>query len=432
MAKLENTDHKLFTEAKKIIPGGVNSPVRSFKAVEGDPVFIKKAFGSKLYSEKNKEYIDYCLSWGAMILGHAHPRITKAVLEAVRKGTSFGTVTKSESELARLIVEAVPSIEQVRLTNSGTEAVMGAVRLARAFTGKNKIIKFEGAYHGHADYLLAKAGSGLATFGVPVGSGVPEDFIKHTIVLPFNDVKKIEETAKKYNQDLAAIIVEPVAANCGVIIPREDFLPGLRKVADKFGIVLIFDEVITGFRLSYGGAQEYFQVEPDLTCLGKIIGGGLPVGAFGGRKEIMRLLSPEGDVYQAGTLAGNPVTVAGGIAALSLLKETMPYGILGEKTSELCGGIKSAAEGYGIKLKLNTIGSMFSFFFEKKEVFDYAAAKTQGFGLFKRFFHKLLAEGVYLSPSPFEANFLSLAHTAKDIEHTVKVVKKALKELKER
>ena len=309
-----NVGKRLFNEAKRYIPGGVNSPVRSFKAVGGYPVFIKKGKGSKIYSEYGRpvrrsqtrkvfdeggELIDYCLSWGTLILGHAHPEIIDALWQAIKNGTSFGTATKLETELAKLIVEAVPSIEQVRLTNSGTEAVMGAARIARGYTKKNKIIKFEGSYHGHADYLLVKAGSGAATLGIPDSLGVPKDFTKHTIILPFNDIEKVEETAKLYRKDLAAIIVEPVAANCGVILPRPGFLEGLRRIADRYNIVLIFDEVITGFRLSYGGAQEYFNVKPDLTCLGKIIGGGLPIGAFGGRKDIMQLLAPIGSVYQA-------------------------------------------------------------------------------------------------------------------------------------
>lgn len=402
----------LFDEAKKYIPGGVNSPVRSFQAVGGYPIFIKQGKGSKIYSECGKEFIDFCLSWGVLILGHAYPEVTAALLETIKKGTSFGTATRLEIELAKLIAEALPSIEQVRLTNSGTEAVMGAIRLARAYTQKDKIIKFEGAYHGHADYLLVKAGSGQATLGIPTSAGIPRDFIKHTLVLPYNDIEKVKETVKKYQKNLAAIIVEPVLANCGVILPKEGFLQDLRKLADKYNIVLIFDEVITGFRISYAGAQGYFDVKPDLTCLGKIVGGGVPVGAFGGGKEIMQLLAPEGPVYQAGTLSGNPVAVSAGVATLNILKKNNPYPDLERRTKEFCKSIGGKAKDFKIKLKVNHISSMFSLFFTDREVVDFNSAKTQDLRLFKKFFHGLLRNGVYFSPSGFEANFLSTAHSA--------------------
>lgn len=420
---------QLFSDAKRYIPGGVNSPVRSFRAVGGYPVFVNRACGSKLYGECGRGFIDYCLSWGALILGHAHPALTQNLWQAIRNGTSFGTATKLETELAKLIAEAIPSIKQVRLTNSGTEAVMGAIRLARAYTNRNKIIKFEGSYHGHADYLLVKAGSGVATLGIPDSLGVPKDFTKHTIVLPYNNIKRVEEIVKKHQKDLAAIIVEPVGANCGVVLPMSEFLQGLRRIADKYNVVLIFDEVITGFRLSYGGAQGYFNIKPDLTCLGKIIGGGLPIGAFGGKKEIMQLLAPLGGVYQAGTLSGNPIAVTAGIATLKVLKETSPYEALEEKTEELCEGIKLIAKRYNIKLKANYISSMFSIFFTDEEVIDSRSAKTQDIDLFKRFFHGLLKGGVYFSPSGFEADFLSTVHSIEDIEKTLKVVDKVLKDL---
>jgi len=413
---VEITSRELFSEAKKYIPGGVNSPVRSFKAVGGYPVFVHRASGSKFYGECGREFIDYCLSWGALILGHAYPEVTEALERAVKKGTSFGTATKLETELAMLIVEAVPSIEQVRLTNSGTEAVMSAIRLARAYTKKDKIIKFEGSYHGHADYLLVKGGSGQATLGIPDSLGVPKDFTRHTIVLPYNNIKKVEEIASKYQNDLAAIIVEPVAGNSGVILPVSGFLQGLRKIADKHNIVLIFDEVITGFRISYKGAQGYFNVKPDLTCLGKVIGGGLPIGAFGGKKKIMQLLAPLGSVYQAGTLSGNPIAVTAGIATLKILKEINPYEVLEKKTKELCEGIMARADKYNIKAKANYISSMFSIFFTPQHTH-----------LFRRFYHGILKEGVYFSPSGFEANFLSVKHTVGDIEKTLGVVDKALK-----
>lgn len=427
--KLSTINHKLFCEAKRYIPGGVNSPVRSFKAVGGYPVFVRRGSGSKFYGECGREFIDYCLSWGALILGHAHPKVVEALWRAIEKGTGFGAPTKLETELAKLIVEAVPSIEQVRLTNSGTEAVMSAVRLARAYTKKERIIKFEGAYHGHADYLLVKAGSGAVTLGIPDSLGVPKDFARHTIVLPFNNITKVEEAVKKHQKDLAAIIVEPVAANCGVILPKREFLQGLRKIADKYQVILIFDEVITGFRLSYSGAQGYFNVRPDLTCLGKIIGGGLPVGAFGGRKDIMQLLAPEGGVYQAGTLSGNPVAVTAGIVTLSALKKNGSYETMEKKTKELCEAIKIKAGQYKIRLKVNYIGSIFSIFFTNEEVTDYSSASRQDLKLFKKFFHHLLGEGIYFSPSGFETNFLSTMHSAEDIDKTLKVINTALKDL---
>ncbi len=423
----ETLNKKLFNDAKQYIPGGVNSPVRSFKAIGGYPIFAKRASGSKLYGECGGKFIDYCLSWGTLILGHAHPEVTEALGQAIKNGTSFGTATKLETELAKLIVEAIPSIEQVRLTNSGTEAVMSAIRLARAYTKKNKIIKFEGSYHGHADYLLVKAGSGVATLGIPDSLGVPKDFVKYTIVLPYNNIKKVKEAVKRYQKDLAAIIVEPVAANCGVVLPKRGFLQELRRIADNYNIVLIFDEVITGFRLSYGGAQTFFGIKPDLTCLGKIIGGGLPVGAFGGKKEMMQLLAPQGGVYQAGTLSGNPVAVTAGIITLKRLKENNPYGILEKKTLRLCEEIKLRAEKYSLALKINYIGSMFSIFFIDEDVIDYRTAKTQNIDLFKRFFHGLLKRGVYFSPSGFEADFLSTEHTAEDIERTLEAIDKSFK-----
>lgn len=430
---------ELFAQAKKYIPGGVNSPVRSFSAVGGYPVFVKEAKGSKIYGECGREFIDYCLSWGALILGHAHPKVIAALEEALKKGTSFGTATKLEIELAKLITEAQPSIEQVRLTNSGTEAVMSAIRLARAYTKRNKIIKFGGSYHGHADYLLVnpaparrgwvKGGSAQATLGIPNSLGVPKDFSKHTLVLPYNDLVQLEKTVAKYQKDIAAIIVEPVAANCGVIRPISGFLTGLRKTADKYNLVLIFDEVITGFRLSYAGAQGYFKIKPDLTCLGKIIGGGLPVGAFGGKKEIMQLLAPEGGVYQAGTLSGNPIAVTAGIVTLNTLKDNNPYESLEKKTKEFCEQIKKKARAYKVKLKINYLGSLFSIFFTDKDVINYTSACLQDLRLFKKFYHRLLKYGIYFSPSAFEANFLSTAHTDEDIEKTLQVIDQTLRDL---
>lgn len=413
-------DKALFDRAKKYIPGGVNSPVRSFKAVGGNPVFMKSGKGSKIYSESRKEFIDYCLSWGALILGHAYPDVTKALKEAVNNGSSFGTVTKKETELAKLITDAVGSIEQVRLTNSGTEAVMGAVRLARAYTSRDKIIKFQGSYHGHADYLLSGS------------DGVPKGISKDTIVLAYNDIEKVEQAAVVNKDTIAAIIVEPVAANCGLILPETGFLEGLKNVCDKHNIVLIFDEVITGFRLSYGGAQKLFNIIPDLTCLGKIIGGGMPIGAFGGRRKIMKLLAPEGKVYQAGTLSGNPVAVSAGITTLKVLNSRRPYRTLKRNTEQLCKGIISIARDCGIGVNINYIGSMFSCFFTNREVVDFRTAQKQNQKLFMKFFQGLLKRGIYFSPSGFESNFISTSHTKKDIINTLDAIDAVFRKLRRR
>ena len=406
---VKSLDKKLFNEAKKYIPGGVNSPVRSFKAIGGEPIFIKYGKGPKIYSEDGREFIDYCLSWGTLILGHANEKVGTALKKALENGVSFGAITKQEVELAAIITDAIPSIEKIRLTNSGTEAVMGAVRLARAFTGKNKLIKFEGSYHGHADYLLDCR-------------GIPQAFKDSVITLPYNDAKRAQVVIKEKHSDIAAIIVESVTANMGVVLPREGFLQTLRRLCDSYNIALIFDEVITGFRLVYGGAQKFFGIRPDLTCLGKIIGGGLPVGAFGGRSDIMNLLAPEGDVYQAGTFSGNPLTVAAGITTLKVLKKEGLYQDLSKRTHSLCRGIADNAKEHGIKIKTNFIGAMFSIFFTDEEIRDYAAVKRCDMELFKRLYHGLLQGGVYLSPSGYEANFVSTAHTAKDSKATQKAV----------
>lgn len=432
MAKIINLDanRKLFNEAKKVIPGGVNSPVRSFASVGGHPIFSKKGRGPYLWDEGGKKYIDYCLCWGALILGHAHPGLLKVLKSRIDKGTGFGTATEPEITIAKLITQAIPSIEQVRLVSSGTEAVMSAIRLGRAYTRKRKIIKFEGSYHGHADHLLVKGGSGLATLGISNSCGVPQDFAKHTIVIPYNNLEVFKSTVKKYQDDLAAVIVEPIAANCGLILPKKEFLKTLRKLTREYNVVLIFDEVITGFRLGFGGAQELFGIKPDLTCLGKIIGAGLPIGAFGGSRKIMKLLAPTGSVYQAGTLSGNPVSVAAGIFTLKALRKLNPYKSLESETKKISLALKSAAEKNNIDLKVNCIGSMFSLFFTKKEVIDYETAKTQNSDLFKRFFKGMLSEGVYFSPSGFEVNFLSIAHSNDDIEKTIKIFRKVLRKLR--
>lgn len=432
MAKIINLDanRKLFNEAKKVIPGGVNSPVRSFASVGGHPIFSKKGRGPYLWDEGGKKYIDYCLCWGALILGHAHPGLLKVLKSRIDKGTGFGTATEPEITIAKLITQAIPSIEQVRLVSSGTEAVMSAIRLGRAYTRKRKIIKFEGSYHGHVDHLLVKGGSGLATLGISNSCGVPQDFAKHTIVIPYNNLEVFKSTVKKYQDDLAAVIVEPIAANCGLILPKKEFLKTLRKLTREYNVVLIFDEVITGFRLGFGGAQELFGIKPDLTCLGKIIGAGLPIGAFGGSRKIMKLLAPTGSVYQAGTLSGNPVSVAAGIFTLKALRKLNPYKSLESETKKISLALKSAAEKNNIDLKVNCIGSMFSLFFTKKEVIDYETAKTQNSDLFKRFFKGMLSEGVYFSPSGFEVNFLSIAHSNDDIEKTIKIFRKVLRKLR--
>lgn len=414
---VETLDRQLFNEAKKYIPGGVNSPIRSFGAVGGYPVFVNYGQGSKIYDECGSEFIDYCMAFGALILGHANPKVKEALKKAVVKGTIFGTPTKQETELAKLIIKAISSIEKLRLTNSGTEAVMGAIRLARAFTKKDKIIKFEGSYHGHADYLL----------NCP---GVSKEFTRHTIVAPYNNIKKVKDLVKKHKKDIAAVIVEPVAGNMGVALPKAGFLEELRRATYRYNIVLIFDEVITGFRLSFGGAQEIFGIKPDLTCLGKVMGAGLPCGAFGGRNEIMKLLAPEGGVYQAGTFSGNPITVSAALANLKLLSKNPPYRYIAELTENLCERIRQIAKDYRIKLKINYIGSMFSIFFTDKEVLDYNTAKSQNIDLFKRFYRGLLKEGIYFSPSYLEADFLSIAHTDYDLEKTSKAVSKVLRKLR--
>lgn len=422
---------KLFEEAKRYIPGGVNSPVRAFNTVGGTPPFIKKGKGAKIWDEEGKDYLDYCMSWGALILGHSHPEVVKKVKERVERGTSFGTPTKLETELAKEICKASPSIEQVRLVNSGTEACMSAIRLARGYTGGTKIIKFSGCYHGHSDYLLVQAGSGAMTFGVPNSLGVPEDFTKHTFVLPYNNLTLVEKIVKKHPRAIACIIVEPVAGNMGVVPPREDFLKGLREICDHYRIVLIFDEIITGFRVSFGGAQEIYKVKPDLTCLGKIMGGGLPIGALGGKKEIMENLSPQGGVYQAGTLAGNPVSVTCGLETLKILSRKGTYDLLEKKSKFLVQGMEEKIKKWGIKAVINRVGSMFTLFFTlEKEVYDYETASRSNTKYYACFFHEMLKQGIYFPPSQFEASFISLAHRTEDMEKTIEASSVAFKKLR--
>jgi glutamate-1-semialdehyde 2,1-aminomutase len=420
---------RLFEEARKVIPGGVNSPVRAFKSVGGTPIFIKAARGSKIYDADGNEYIDYVASWGPMILGHAHPDIIRAITEAARHGTSYGAPTELEIEMARLVVEAVPSIEKVRFVSSGTEAVMSAIRLARGYTGRPKIIKFEGCYHGHSDSLLAKAGSGLITLSIPGTPGVTEGTASDTIVLPYNDLSAVEAAFSEEGERIAAVIVEPIAGNMGVVLPEPGFLEGLRRITKEHGALLIFDEVITGFRVAYGGAQELYGVIPDLTTLGKIIGGGLPVGAFGGRAEIMDYIAPDGPVYQAGTLSGNPLAMAAGIAMLSNLKHPSVYEALEQKGKMFAEGMREAALEAGVPVYQTRVGSLSCMFFTEQTVKDYATAATSDTERYKRFFWGMARRGCYFAPSQFEAAFVSVAHTETDIEKTIDAAREVFKEI---
>ena len=421
---MTNSD-RLFKQAQRYIPGGVNSPVRAFRAVGGNPLFIQRAQGARIWDVDDNEYIDYVASWGPMILGHAHPQVVKAIQRAAGRGTSYGAPTALEVELASLIVEAVPSVELLRMVNSGTEAVMSAIRLARGYTGRDKIIKFEGCYHGHSDGLLVRAGSGATTFGIPDSPGVPADYTRNTLLAPFNDLAAVQGLIRAHPGQIACIIVEPIAGNMGVIPPQEGFLEGLRKLCDKEGIILIFDEVITGFRVGWSGAQGLYGVMPDLTCLGKIIGGGLPVGAFGGKRAIMEKLAPLGGVYQAGTLSGNPLAMTAGTETLKLLKEKGTYERLEEKAAFLCFKAEEIARASGAPTSFTRVGSMFCTFFTAGPVVDYASAKQSDTEAFRRYFWALLKGGVYIAPSQFEAGFLSLAHTDEDIEKTLTALQSA-------
>ncbi|MGA2192333.1 MAG: glutamate-1-semialdehyde 2,1-aminomutase [Nitrospirota bacterium] len=427
---MENTkSKKLFKAAVKLIPGGVNSPVRAFKSVGMEPFFVKKAKGSKIYDVDGNSYIDYVLSWGPMILGHAHPAVTKALISAIKNGTSFGAPTELEVTLAKMVTDAIPSVEMVRMVSSGTEATMSAIRLARGFTGRDKIIKFDGGYHGHADSLLVKAGSGAATFGVPDSPGVPAALAENTITCPYNDLSAVNAVMRREGVKIACIIVEPVAGNMGCVPPVPGFLQGLKELSDRHGALLIFDEVMTGFRVAYGGAQSIYKVKPDLTCLGKVIGGGLPVGAYGGRADIMEKISPVGPVYQAGTLSGNPLAMTAGIETLKLLKTPGRYKELEKKSAKLTKGLKEAFKRAGVKASFNRVGSMFTVFFTEREVTDYAGAKTSDLAAFSKYFRGMLDSGVNLAPSQFEAGFMSLAHTDADIEKTVKAAARVLNTL---
>ena len=421
----------LFEEAQRYLPGGVNSPVRAFGAVGGTPPFIVRGQGSKIFDVDGNRFIDYVCSWGPLILGHSHPQVVAAIKRAAEKGTSFGAPTELETDLARMIAAAIPSIEMIRFVNSGTEATMTALRLARAFAGRDKIVKFAGGYHGHADGLLVKGGSGLATLGLPSSPGVPASYAQNTLVAPYNNVEAVAQLFRSYPGEIAAVIVEPVAANIGVVPPQPGFLDGLRSLTSDHGALLIFDEVITGFRVAYGGAQTIYGITPDLTCLGKIIGGGLPVGAYGGRREIMEMIAPAGPVYQAGTLSGNPLAMTAGLVTIKILKETEAFAQAAIKARHLTSGIKNIAAAHNIPVQASVKGTMFGFYFLKEAgvtISDYASAKqyadTERFGTF---FHAMLERGVYFAPSQFEAGFMSAAHSDADVDKTLQAVDDALK-----
>jgi glutamate-1-semialdehyde 2,1-aminomutase len=416
----------LFQRAQEIIPGGVNSPVRAFRGVGGTPPFIEQGQGSRIFDADNLQYIDCVGSWGPMILGHGHRYVVEAVKKAATRGFSFGAPTAGEIELAEMIIQAIPSIEMIRLVNSGTEATMSALRLARAATGRNKILKFDGGYHGHVDSLLVKAGSGGATFNLPDSAGVPAEVTKLTISVPYNNLEAVRNAV---DDDLAAIIVEPVAGNMGCVPPAEGFLQGLRDICDKNGTLLILDEVMTGFRVSYNGAQALYNIKPDITTLGKIIGGGMPIGAYGGRADLMKLVSPLGPMYQAGTLSGNPVAVAAGKSTLSVLKNSSIYNDLEERSAEFAFGVTSAASKHGVAVTLNRVGSMWTLFFTEGPVFDFDSANTSNREKFARFFHLMLGEGVYLPPSQLEAAFFSAAHAKKDILQLIERADRVLKKI---
>ncbi len=424
-----SSNHNLFAEAQRHIPGGVNSPVRAFRSVGGDPVFVKRAAGAYFWDENDQRYIDYVGSWGPMILGHAHPVVIEAVREAALRGLSYGAPTVAETQMADAICAIVPSIEMVRLTSSGTEATMSAIRLARGYTGRDKIVKFEGNYHGHSDSLLVKAGSGALTFGVPSSPGVPKALAELTLTLEYNNIEQVRETFAQIGQEIAAIIVEPVAGNMNCIPPVPGFLEGLRAVCDEYGTVLIFDEVMTGFRVALGGAQAHYGVTPDMTTLGKIIGGGMPVGAFGGKRAIMEHISPLGPVYQAGTLSGNPVAMAAGLATLELLQAPGFYAQLTAKTTALCTGLAAAGKAAGVPVVTQQAGGMFGLFFTEHPVTSFNAATQCDTAAFNRFFHGMLAAGVYLAPSAYEAGFVSIAHTEADIQATLAAAESILRAL---
>ncbi|MCJ7490827.1 MAG: glutamate-1-semialdehyde 2,1-aminomutase [Dehalococcoidia bacterium] len=429
MALSHDRSHEVFQRSLRYLAGGVNSPVRAFRAVGGEPVVIARGEGPYVYDVDGNRYIDYVCSWGPLILGHAHPAVVEAVRRAAERGTSYGAPTEAEADLAQLIVEAMPSIELLRFVNSGTEATMSALRLARAFTGRDKIVKFEGCYHGHADGLLVQAGSGVATLGLPDSPGVPASYAQETLVARFNDVPSVEALFDRHGDAIAAVIVEPVAGNMGVVPPQPGFLEALREITRRAGALLVFDEVITGFRVAYGGAQSLYGITPDLTCLGKIIGGGLPVGAYGGRREVMQMLAPNGPVYQAGTLSGNPLAMAAGLATLRELQSPGFYERLDALSAKLVESVARAAKSAGVSLWLNRVGTMRTPFFVDAPVTDYASARRSDTKLYARFFHAMLERGVYLAPSQFETVFISSAHTEREIADTVTAAEASFAEI---
>ncbi len=431
MSRKLDRSRELQKRAEALIPGGVNSPVRAFRSVGGEPPFLVRGEGSHVYDADGNSYIDYVGSWGPMILGHAAPQVTEALMGVVRNSTSFGASTPSEADLAEAVIGAFPSMEKVRFVSSGTEATMSAIRLARAFTGRKFILKFEGCYHGHSDALLVKAGSGVATLGIPGSAGVPEDFVRYTLALPYNDPEALEEAFTRYTGKIACVIVEPVVGNMGCVPPNPGYLQFLREITEREGSLLIADEVMTGFRVSYGGAQELYKFKPDITTLGKIIGGGLPVGAYGGPNEIMSLVAPVGPMYQAGTLSGNPLAMAAGLAMLCTLREnrTEIYSRLDTLSGQLCDSVLAAAKEAGVPMTINRVGSMFTFFFTDKNVTDWDSAATSDTTEFGNFFRAMLDAGVWIPPSQFEAAFLGATHTEQDIEETVAAAREALRQV---
>ena len=425
-----STSRELYDRAVNLIPGGVNSPVRACKSVGADPVFIDRAEGCLIFDADGNRYIDYVGSWGPLILGHRHPAVMDAIVSVLDRGTSFGAPIDLEVKLAEMVIAAVPSVEMVRLVNSGTEATMSAVRLARGATGRDIVIKFDGCYHGHADTLLVAAGSGVATLGIPGSPGVPESIARHTLSLPYNDIECLRAIMEKQGDSVACIIVEPIAGNMGLVLPEKDFLQTLRELADRYGAILIFDEVMTGFRVGYGGAQSLFGVYPDLTCFGKIIGGGLPVGAYGGKLDLMSQMAPQGPVYQAGTLSGNPVAMAAGIATLEQLQKDGFYKDLDDKADRLLAGLEQAAQNAGVPAQAKRAGSMLGFFFSGKEVKNFDDAKTCDLDKFTAFYNGLRQRGIYIAPSQFEALFISIAHSNEHIDQTIQAAEEVLDQIK--
>ncbi|MBE0584768.1 MAG: glutamate-1-semialdehyde 2,1-aminomutase [Desulfofustis sp.] len=422
----------LFEQAEKVIPGGVNSPVRACRSVGCTPLFIERAEGAALFDVDGNRYLDFVCSWGPMILGHAHPEVVAAITRAARAGTSFGAPTPAEITLAEMVVEAVPSVEKVRFVNSGTEATMSAIRLARGYTGRTMVVKFDGCYHGHADSFLVKAGSGVLTLGIPGSPGVPEDIVKNTLSIPYNDIGTLEKTLTDDTLDIACVIVEPVAGNMGCVLPNPEFLRRLRTLTAERGMVLIFDEVITGFRLAYGGAQHYYGITPDLTCLGKIIGGGLPVGAYGGRADIMNQIAPDGPVYQAGTLSGNPLAMAAGIATLKQLQRPGFYEQLNDRAAACAERLREIAGASGIPVQINGIGSLMTLFFTTEPVTDFSSAMKADTNRYAEHYCNMLSRGIYLAPSQFEVAFISAAHTPNDLEKLEKMTEWSFKKIADR